>query len=239
MNKLLNREEFVELLNGIGKLRYHNLHPFHKLLHSGKCSKIQVQAWALNRYYYQYSIPIKDAILLSKFENSDDRRQWRGRLNDHDGDSLQIGGLQRWMILCEGIGLDKNYVQTLEGISPTTRFAVEAYINFVRNKSLLEAVASSLTEMFSPNIISERFSGMLQHYDFVDKDMLGYFIPRLYQAPNDVNFAINFVCNNATTVELQISVLKALEFKCDVLWTMCDALYYSYVSPGFKTYGMF
>jgi pyrroloquinoline-quinone synthase len=239
LNQSLGRTQFIDQLVQIGRDRYHNLHPFHKMLHLGECNKTQIQAWALNRYYYQRCIPIKDSLLLSKFELSSDRKHWRSRLDDHDGNGSTIGGLQRWLKLCESVGLEQSYVESLVGISPITRFAVDAYVNFVREKTLLESVASSLTEMFSPTIISERVSGMLKHYDFVDAETLSYFMPRLQQAPKDVEFALNFVCEHATTIELQKQVCKALEFKCDVLWSMCDGLYYSYVSPKFKSTGMF
>jgi coenzyme PQQ biosynthesis protein C len=154
--KLLSPDELEAALRDIGAKRYHRLHPFHALLHGGKCSKGQVQAWALNRYYYQAMIPIKDASLIARCEDSAVRREWRSRLVDHDGEREGDGGIARWLKLTDGLGLERGYVTSLRGILPGTRFTVEAYVHFVREKTLLEAIASSLTEMFSPVIISER-----------------------------------------------------------------------------------
>ena len=173
--------EFVERLRAQGT-RYHNLHPFHKLMHGGKLSRGQLQAWALNRYYYQRQIPIKDAHVLTRLPTPELRRLWRSRLIDHDGDAEGTGGIARWLKLTDGLGLDRAYVESLAGLLPGTRFAVDAYVTFVRDRSTLEAVASSLTEMFSPTIISERVSGMLKSYDFVTAETLAYFTPRLTQA---------------------------------------------------------
>src|SRR5881227_631558 len=173
--KLITPDELEAELRKIGANRYHRLHPFHALLHGGKCTKGQVQAWALNRYYYQAMIPIKDASLIARCEDSNVRREWRSRLHDHDGESHGDGGIARWLKLTDGLGLDRDYVISLAGLLPATRFAVEAYVHFVREKTLLEAVASSLTELFSPQIISERLAGMLKSYDFVSADTLAYF----------------------------------------------------------------
>ena len=160
--KLLTPDELEGELREIGAKRYHSLHPFHGLLHGGKCTKGQVQAWALNRYYYQAMIPLKDASLIARCDDSAVRREWRGRLYDHDGDSEGDGGIARWLKLTDGLGLDREYVTSLRGLLPGTRFAVDAYVHFVREKTLLEAVASALTELFSPAIIGERVEGMLK-----------------------------------------------------------------------------
>jgi len=229
--KLLTPQELEAALRDIGARRYHNLHPFHRLLHGGQCSKGQVQAWALNRYYYQSMIPQKDASLIARCEDSDIRREWRNRLVDHDGKEPGDGGIARWLKLTSGLGLDAEYVTSLRGLLPATRFAVEAYVHFVREKSLLEAVASSLTELFSPQIISERLEGMLKSYDFVTSETLAYFSARPPQARRDSDFALDYVKRNATTPDQQQAALKALEFKCDVLWSMLDALYHAYVAP--------
>ena len=226
-------------LHAIGAARYHNLHPFHRRLHGGACTRAQVQAWALNRYYYQSRIPAKDASLLARLPTAELRREWRRRLVDHDGDAPGTGGIARWLKLAEGVGLDRAYVESTEGILPGTRFAVDAYVTFVRERSVLEAVASSLTEMFSPTIISERVSGMLLHYDFISADTLAYFTPRLTQAPRDVDFALAYVTEHASTRAEQESVLAALRFKCDVLWSQLDALAYAYVEPGHIPPGAF
>jgi coenzyme PQQ biosynthesis protein C len=237
--KLLSPDELEAALRDIGAKRYHRLHPFHALLHGGQCSKGQVQAWALNRYYYQAMIPIKDASLIARCEDSAVRREWRSRLVDHDGEREGDGGIARWLKLTDGLGLERGYVMSLRGLLPGTRFAVEAYVHFVREKALLEAIASSLTEMFSPVIISERMTGMLANYDFITRETLSYFDKRPPQAQRDADFALNFVKREARTPEQQQAVLAALEFKCSILWSMLDALYHAYVSPGHVPPGAF
>ncbi len=236
---ILTPDGLEAALRAIGAERYHNLHPFHKLLHGGQLSRGQVQAWALNRFYYQSRIPAKDAFLLARLPTPDLRRAWRSRILDHDGDGPGTGGIARWMRLAEGVGLDPDYVASTLGILPATRFAVDAYVDFVRDRTILEAIASSLTEMFSPTIIAERVSGMLRNYPFVTEATLAYFTPRLTQAPRDVEFALGYVKAHADSVEKQQAVLAALRFKCDVLWAQLDALYFAYVSPGFVPPGAF
>ncbi len=236
---MLSPDELERRLLEIGAERYHNLHPFHRLLHDGKLNRGQVQAWALNRYYYQCRIPAKDASLLARLPTTDLRREWRRRLVDHDGEGTAPGGVERWLRLTGGLGLDNNYVMSLEGLLPGTRFAVDAYVNFVRERTVLEAVASSLTEMFSGKIISERVAGMLRNYDFVDADTLSYFTPRLTQAPLDVAFALDYVKAHAKTRLEQQGVLDALRFKCDLLWAQLDALHFAYVAPGLPPPGAF
>jgi pyrroloquinoline-quinone synthase len=230
-DKLLTPDELEAALRAIGAERYHDKHPFHKLLHAGRLERGQVQAWALNRYYYQRQIPIKDASLMARLPTAELRRTWRARLVDHDGDGSGPGGIERWLKLAEGVGLDRAYVESTAGILPATRFAVDAYVNFVRERSVLEAIASSLTEMFSPGIIAERVEGMLRGYPFITMDTLAYFKPRLSQAPRDADFALAYVKENARTPAEQEAVLAALRFKCDVLWSQLDGLYFAYVEP--------
>jgi coenzyme PQQ biosynthesis protein C len=239
MTTILTAEELEAKLRDIGARRYHRLHPFHHMLHGGKCTKGQVQAWALNRYYYQAMIPVKDASLIARCLDSDIRREWRSRLVDHDGTAAGEGGIARWLKLTDGLGLDRDDVTTLRGLLPTTRFAVEAYVHFVAEKTLLEAIASSLTELFSPAIIGERIEGMLKNYDFVTAETMAYFSARPPQARRDSEFALAYVKENAKTPEQQTLALKALEFKCDVLWAMLDALYHAYVSPKHISPGAF
>jgi pyrroloquinoline-quinone synthase len=232
MNDMMGPAQLEAALRAIGAKHYHNLHPFHKLLHAGGLNKVQVQAWALNRYYYQSMIPVKDATLLARLPDAAGRRIWRQRLVDHDGDETSAGGIARWLRLATGVGLDADYVQSTAGILPVTRFAVDAYVSFVRDKTLLEAVASSLTEMFSPTIIAERVAGMLAHYDYVTKDTLAYFEKRPPQAKQDSDYALAYCREHARTAEQQHAVLEALHFKCDVLWTMLDALDHAYGEAG-------
>ncbi|MCP3672262.1 MAG: pyrroloquinoline-quinone synthase PqqC [Gammaproteobacteria bacterium] len=231
MTDLLSPDQLEDALRTIGVERYHNLHPFHKMLHGGQCNKGQVQAWALNRYYYQCGIPRKDCALMANMEQKEMRLEWRQRYFDHDGLGEDEGGIERWLKLTDALGLDRDYVMSTEGILPATRHAVEAYIHFVRDKPLLDGIASSLTELFAPAIHKERISGMLVNYDFVDDSMLGYFRERLNQAPRDVEFALSYVRRHAVTVPQQRAVLNALYFKTDVLWAQLDALYLAYVEP--------
>jgi coenzyme PQQ biosynthesis protein C len=236
---LLSPAELEARLRDIGARRYHNRHPFHHLLHGGQCTKGQVQAWALNRYYYQAMIPVKDASLIARCDDPAVRREWRHRLVDHDGEASAGGGIARWLKLTDGLGLERDYVVSTRGILPATRFAVEAYVHFVRERSLTEAIASSLTELFSPVIISERVAGMLKSYDFVTRETLAYFDRRPPQAQRDSDFALDYVKREARTPEAQQAVLAALEFKCDVLWAMLDALYHAYVAPRHVPPGAF
>jgi coenzyme PQQ biosynthesis protein C len=239
VNAPLTPEELEARLRKVGEERYHNKHPFHQLMNAGKLSKGQLQAWALNRYYYQAMIPIKDAAILSRMENAELRRAWRQRIIDHDGDSADQGGIRRWIALTDGLGLNRAYVESMQGVLPATRFAVEAYVHFVRERSLLEAIASSLTEMFSQSTIRERVSSMLARYDFLSREVLAYFDKRLTQAPRDADFALDYVKREARTVQDQKAAIAALEFKCAVLWSQLDALYYAYVVPAFRPPGTF
>ena len=239
MRKPLEPAELERELRQIGASRYHDRHPFHKLLHGGKLGLRQVQAWALNRYYYQSRIPMKDAALMSRADDPELRREWRRRLHDHDGAGPGEGGIARWLALTDGLGLDRAYVVSTRGVLPATKFAVEAYVRFVRERSLLEAIASSLTELFSPKIISERVAGMLANYDFIRPETLAYFDARIAQAPRDSQFALEYVTREARTPDQQEAALAALAFKCDVLWAQLDALYHAYVEPGHVPPGAF
>jgi pyrroloquinoline-quinone synthase len=227
---LTSAEAMERRLRHIGATRYHSLHPFHHLLHGGKLTLGQVQAWAVNRYYYQSSIPIKDAVVLSRFRDRNIRLEWRHRIEDHDGQIGGEGGIERWLKLTDGLGLDRDYVESAIGILPATRFAVDAYVDFVGRKSPLEAIASSLTELFAPNLHEERISGMLKHYDFINPSVMTYFQRRLEQAPRDAGFALDYVKQHAQTPEQRQQVCDALTFKTNVLWVQLDALYHAYVS---------
>ncbi len=239
MTELLRPEEFERRLRQIGEERYHSKHPFHKLLHEGKLNKGQVQAWVLNRFYYQFSIPLKDAGLLSRAEDPAFRREWIRRIIDHDGTDASNGGIERWLILAEGVGLDRERVRALKGILPATRFAVDAYVRFVRERSLLEAVASSLTELFAPDLHKTRIAALLENYDFANETTLAYFRTRLTQAPRDVEFGLSYVLHEARTRDQQEAALAALRFKTDVLWAQLDALHHAYVTPAFIPPGAF
>jgi coenzyme PQQ biosynthesis protein C len=223
-------EEFEAQMRAVGPARYHDLHPFHKMLHGGKLNKGQVAAWALNRYCYQEAIPRKDAAFMSRVHDRDLRREWIHRIQDHDGTPPQEeGGIERWLILTDCLGFDRDYVTSMQGALPATRFAVEAYVRFVVEQPLVVAAASSLTELFAPSIHKERISGMLANYDFVNDRVMAYFKRRLSQAPRDANFTFEFVKQNARTRAEQEACVNAIKFKCDVLWAQLDALQHAYV----------
>jgi coenzyme PQQ biosynthesis protein C len=232
MADLMTPDQLEAALRAIGRERYHDRHPFHALLHGGKLDRGQVQAWALNRYYYQSRIPLKDSALMSRAEDPALRRAWRQRVVDHDGEQEGEGGIARWLHLTDALGLDRAAVIDGRGILPATRFAVDAYVRFVRDRTLLEAVASSLTELFAPGIIGNRVAGMLANYDFVSREALAYFDKRLSQAPRDADFALDYVKREARRPDQQQDVMNALIFKCDVLWAQLDALHHAYVEPG-------
>lgn len=235
---LLSLDEFRARLRAVGEERYHHKHPFHLLMHEGRLSRGQLQAWALNRYYYQSIIPIKDSIILSRGPDPAFRRAWRKRIVDHDGDSASGGGIQRWLKLAEAAGLNADEVRAGTGILPATRFAVNEYLNIVRSRSLLEAVASSLTELFSRDLISLRMEKLRQHYPWLSGG-LDYFEARLTQAPEDAHFAVNYAYENAKTRTEQELAIQALRDKCDILWAQLDALYFAYVQPGWPPPGAF
>lgn len=223
--------EFEAQIRAVGPERYHDLHQFHHMLHGGKLNKGQVQAWALNRYCYQSAVPRKDAALMSRVHDRELRREWMHRVHDHDGTPPdEPGGIERWLILTDGLGLDREYVISRRGALAATIFAVEAYVAFVREQPLTVAVASSLTELFAPKIHKERISGMLEGYDFIDDNVMAYFKRRLTQAPRDADFALNYVLKNAKSREEQEACVEAVRFKCNVLWVQQDALYNAYVA---------
>lgn len=239
--RLLPPKELEQTLRTAGFDRYHIHHPFHKLMNSGDLTKAQMQAWALNRYCYQATIPKKDAIILSRSEDPEFRREWRKRIIDHDGEENgeKDGGIQRWLKLAEGLGLDTDMVQSRKYALPATHFAVDAYIDLVSNSSLLVAVASSLTELFSPVAIGERVPAMLNRYDYITEDTLVYFKPRMHQAPRDSEHALDLVTRWADTPDKQADAVDALLSKCNILWAMLDALHFSYVEPGLIAQGSF
>ena len=237
-SRMLSIDELRARLRAVGEERYHHKHPFHLMMHEGQLSRGQLQAWALNRYYYQSTIPIKDSIILSRGPDPVFRRAWRKRVVDHDGDATSEGGIKRWLKLAESTGLNAEQVRAGNGILPATRFAVNEYLNIVRNRSLLEAVASSLTELFSRDLISLRMEKLREHYPWLAGG-LDYFEARLTQAPEDAKFAVNYVYDHAQTRAEQELAIQALRDKCDILWAQLDALYFAYVQPGWPPPGAF
>lgn len=236
--ELLAPAELERRLRAIGAERYHHKHPFHLMMHEGKLTRGQLQAWALNRYYYQSIIPIKDSIILSRGEDAAFRRAWRKRIVDHDGDGTRPGGIEKWIQLAQSTGVPRETVISERGILPAVRFAVNAYIDLVSKRTFLEAVASSLTEMFSRDLISLRVDRLRQHYPWLSGG-LAYFDARLTQAPEDAQFALAWVTEHARTRPEQELALGALSAKCDILWAQLDAVYYAYVTPGWPPPGAF
>jgi pyrroloquinoline-quinone synthase len=231
MNRaLLDREAFLARLRAEGELRYHDRHPFHVRMHAGGLSKPQIQGWVVNRYYYQTRIPIKDAVILSKSDDPAFRRVWIHRVVDHDGINEGEGGLELWLRLAEGVGLDRVEVAGLGRVLPAVRFACDAYVELVRERSLVEAVASSLTELFAPNIMQRRLAAWAEHYAWIDPSVQGYFRGRVTRARGDAVEAINYVLAHATTREVQEACVAAFVTKCDVLWALLDAVAAAYPS---------
>jgi pyrroloquinoline-quinone synthase len=213
--------DLVARLRAVGSERYHDKHPFHLAMHEGKLSRDAVRCWVLNRHYYQTRIPIKDAVILSKSEDRAFRRLWIRRIHDHDDEG---GGLDQWEKLAEGVGLDVDIVRSGSQMLPAVRFACDAYVTFVKEHTLLEAVASSLTEFFAPDLMRTRIEAWEKHYGWVSKDVLVYFRGRPAKATHDSGEALAFVLANAVTQEKQDACVAALTTKCDILWAMLDAI---------------
>jgi pyrroloquinoline-quinone synthase len=234
----LSEAAFIAGFHAIGEERYHHSHPFHALMHEGRLTRGQLQAWALNRYYYQSRIPIKDAAILARSEDPAFRLAWRKRILDHDGDGTKPGGIEKWLRLVEATGLIREQALRCDGILPATRYAVQAYVDLVSTRSHLEAVASSLTELFSRKLITLRMDRLREHYPWLSGG-LDYFTGRLTQAPEDAEFALAWVVGHAHTREQQYLAHVALRAKCDILWAQLDALYFAYVNPGWPPPGAF
>lgn len=228
MTAPLSHDAFVARLKEEGERRYHDLHPFHVRMHAGELSREQIQGWVLNRFYYQTRIPIKDAIILSKSEDPAFRRSWIRRIHDHDGPEEGQGGLAQWLRLAKGVGLDEGEVKGLSRVLPAVRFACDAYVALVRERPLVEAVASSLTEFFSPDIMARRIVAWETHYPWVDPDTMEYFRGRVTRARADSREAIDFVLAHATTLEVQERCIGALITKTEILWALLDAVERAY-----------
>lgn len=224
MRPPLEREAFVDWLRREGRERYHDHHPFHVRMHQGQLSQRALQLWVQNRYYYQTRIPIKDALILSKSEDAAFRRAWIRRIHDHDGERAGEGGLELWLRLAEGVGLARETVSNLENVLPGVRFACDAYVTFVRERSLLEAVASSLTEFFAPDLMTRRIAAWEQHYTWLEPSAIDYFRSRVPRATADSKEAIEFVVQHATTYELQAQCVAALVRKTEILWHLLDCV---------------
>ena len=222
-----SREEFEQQLRAKGK-RYHIYHPFHIAMNSGQCTKAQVQGWVYNRFYYQIAIPIKDAAIMSNMPERDQRRLWIQRIIDHDGTQGEEGGIEAWLRLGEACGLMREDITSLRHVLPGVRFAVDAYINFGRTRPWQEAVCSSLTELFAPEIHQKRLDNWPQFYTWIDPDGYYYFKKRLSEARRDVEHGLSVTLDHFKTRAQQERALDILQFKLDVLWSMLDAMQVNY-----------
>jgi pyrroloquinoline-quinone synthase len=203
---------------------YHDQHPFHVRMNAGRLSRRQIQAWVANRYYYQENIPRKDAAILANCPDLEVRRRWIRRIIDHDGTASGEGGIEAWLRLGEAVGLTREEVADGRHLVPGVRFAVDAYVTFARTKPWVEAVASSLTELFAPDLMAERLAAFERHYTWIDSGGLAYFRARLRQAPRDSEHALEVVTRHCRSAQDQARAVAALSFKCDVLWSVMDAI---------------
>jgi len=221
----LPADTFVERLRQEGLRRYHHEHPFHVLMHDGRLTRRQLQQWVLNRYYYQTRIPIKDALILAKSEDAAFRRAWIHRIHDHDGHGDDDGGLAQWQRLAAAVGIDVTLLTSLRAVLPGVRVACDGYVSFVRDATLLEAVASSLTELFAPDLMAKRIAAWERHYPWVDRQALAYFRGRVPRATRDAGEALAFVAAHAVTMEQQERCVTALMRKTEILRHLLDCLY--------------
>ena len=221
---VLQERQFVERLEKIGEQKYHDKHPFHQRMHAGQLSRQEMQRWIANRFYYQKCLPVKDALVLSKLPERRDRIRWRERIIDHDGCTENDGGINAWLQFAAAAGIPQNELMDGRHFLPGAIFAVDAYVNYCRLNSWWLAVASSLTEVFAPRLVSYRIEVLETHYPWIEKSGLNYFRARLNQAPRDSKHGLELVMKAADTGEKQMQALAAVEFKCDVLWSLLDAI---------------
>jgi pyrroloquinoline-quinone synthase len=218
------REEFEDKLREKGK-GYHIYHPIHVMMYEGKLTKEQLQCWVANRFYYQISIPMKDAAILSNCPDKEVRKEWIVRITDHDGVDGQVGGIEAWVQLGMAVGLSREDVTSLKYLSPGVKFAVDAYVNFARQRPWQESVCSSLTELFAPHIHQQRISSWPSMYPWIDESGLSYFKKRLTEARRDVEQGLGVTLDYfSTSRDMQLKALDILQFKLDVLWVIADAI---------------
>ena len=222
-------KEFAARLRAVGENSYHDRHPFHVLMNQGKLNRGQLQGWVANRFYYQTQIPIKDAAILSNCPERKIRREWIHRILDHDGVQDDEGGIEKWLCLGEAVGLEREEMLAQSRLLPGVRYAVDAYVNFCRTKFWIEAMASSLTELFAPTLMAKRIAAFEKHYPWVKPDGLRYFRGRLIQAPRDTDFTLQLVIDRCRAREQQEKTVAALKFKCELLWAMLDTIHFNYV----------
>ncbi len=218
-----SRSEFEAQLREQGHA-YHIHHPFNVMLNSGRATPEQIQGWVANRFYYQISIPRKDAAILANCEDRAVRRLWVRRILDHDGDDTDPGGIEAWLRLGAAVGLERAELESLRRVLPGVRFAVDAYVNFARQAPWQEAVCSSLTELFAPQIHQQRLANWPEHYPWIERSGLDYFRSRVSLARRDVEHGLQVTLDHFDTAPLQRRALEVLKFKLDVLWAMNDAM---------------
>jgi pyrroloquinoline-quinone synthase len=216
-------DELVERLRAQGT-RYHNLHPFHVRMDAGQLTRDELQRWVANRFYYQRCIPLKDAAILSNCSETDVRREWIKRIIDHDGTSAATGGIESWVRLGEALGVGRDELMSERRVLPAVRYAVDAYVNFARQRPWIEAVASSLTELFGPSAIRVRLAALEAHYPWIDPAGLQYFRDRLVLAPRDAQYALGLVVDRCLSRDQQDRAVAALKFKTEMLWAQLEAI---------------
>jgi pyrroloquinoline-quinone synthase len=225
---LLNAEGFTAALREVGASAYHDKHPFHILMNQGKLSPEAVRGWVANRFYYQVNIPRKDAAIMANCPLREVRRMWIHRIMDHDGTQGDDGGIEAWLRLGEACGLSREELLDERHVLPGVRFAVDAYVNFARTQPWPVAVASSLTELFAPDLMAARLAAFEKFYTWVQPWGFDYFKRRLTQARRDSQEGLALTIEHCGTREMQDSAVKALAFKCDVLWSILDAIHGKY-----------
>ncbi|HEX6468742.1 MAG TPA: pyrroloquinoline-quinone synthase PqqC [Streptosporangiaceae bacterium] len=223
MTLAIENESFLAALRAQGR-RYHDQHPFHRRMNEGALSRRQLQGWAANRFYYQVNLPRKDAAVVANCPDREVRRRWIQRILDHDGTVDGGGGIEAWLRLGQALGLTREELLDERHVVPGVRFAVDAYVTFARTRPWVEAVASSLTELFAPDLMAERLAAFERHYPWIDRQGLAYFRARLTQAPRDSQHAMQVVTEHCRTADEQAAAVAALSFKCDVLWSMLDSI---------------
>jgi len=222
-----SKEEFEQRLRAKGRF-YHIHHPFHVAMNSGQCTREQIQGWVANRFYYQTTIPVKDAAILANCNEREVRREWVQRILDHDGTEGQEGGIEAWLRLAEAVGLSRDEVDSQQHVLPGVRFACDAYLNFARRATWQEAACSSLTELFAPEIHQRRLDNWPEYYPWIEADGYRYFKKRLSEARRDVEHGLRITLSHFVTREQQEHALTILQFKLDILWTMLDAMEMAY-----------
>ena len=228
IKKPWTRGEFEKKLRAKEKY-YHINHDFHLLMNEGGLDKEAVQGWVANRFYYQTTIPIKDAAIMSNCPDRDARRQWVQRIIDHDGTEGEDGGIEAWLQLAEAVGLTREETLSYEHVLPGVKFAIDAYLNFAKNATWEEAASSSLTELFAPKIHQKRLDNWPDIYPWINEKGYLYFRKRLTEARRDVQHGLNITLDYYKTREAQEHALNVLQFKLDILWTMLDCMWMAYI----------